>query len=340
MILQKTKRLLRDLAVAIFRLIGSEVRDPRTGRSLGRGLILPWRGRIHLLGFHHTLLPHPLHQPRLTYWRQTLAFTTHDELDTPRHQPIHSPPSPRVLLLLLDHRPPTAIHHTLSIWHAAGFAPDDILLAHGGPASSLPHIHHPHTIQLQTTHHLTTHHQREKQSYRELLTATTRWLHHRPHTHILFHEYDHLPLVHHLPARLLTLLQHENADLLGYELYRRDRTTHPHWLSNETTTHDPLPAISMLGTGHFWTRPAWETVSLDHTLAHWYLELDMPTTAHRHGYRLRRHTAQNPFVKALQKHRPHLEAAITAGAWTLHPVKDPASLDRILAHLQSTRPAP
>lgn len=330
----KLHRLLRDLAVSFFRLVGSEVRDCRTGRSLGRGLILPWRGRIHLLGFHHSFVPVPQHQPRLTYWHRELAFTAHDEVDFPRTRQIPPPPAqPRVLLLLLDHRPPAAIAKTLALWHAAGLAPDDILLAHGGSTTDFAAIAHPHKFHLAGHSHITRHHQREKQSYRELLTRSTDWLRTQPHTHLLFHEYDHLPLVKNLPARLLDLARREDADLLGVELYRIDSSTHPHWLSNETQTHSAPVALSMLGTGHFWTREAWEAVALDPALADWYLELDMPTTAHRLGFRARRIDDQGRFVKALEKHRPTLEAALQAGAWTLHPAKDPASLDKILSHL-------
>jgi hypothetical protein len=89
----------------------------------------------------------------------------------------------------------------------------------------------------------------------------------------------------------------------------------------------------MLGTGHFWTREAWQAVALDPALADWYLELDMPTTAHRLGFRARRIDAQGRFVKALEKHLPTLEAALQAGAWSLHPVKDPSTLEKIHAHL-------
>ena len=332
----KLKRLLRDFAVSFFRLVGSEVIDCRTGRSLGRGLILPWRGRIHLLGFHHSFVPVPQHQSRLTYWNREIAFTAHDEVDFPRTRKIQPPPAhPRVLLILLDHRAPDAVAETLSIWNAAGFSADDILLAHGGTASDFSAIAHPHKIHLAESAHLTSHHQREKQSYRELLALSADWLRTRSHTHILFHEYDHLPLVKNLPDLLLDLARHEDADLLGVELYRVDSSTHPHWLSNETQTYNAPTALSMLGTGHFWIREAWEAVALDPALAGWYLELDMPTTAHRHGFRLRRIDAQGRFVKALEKHRPSPEVAIQAGAWSIHPVKNPAETAFIRNHLLS-----
>lgn len=331
----KIKRLLRDLAVSFFRLIGSEVIDSRAGRSLGRGLILPWRGRIHLLGFHHSFVPVPQHQNRLTYWHRELAFTAHDEVDFPRTRKVSaSPVEPRPLLLLLDHRPPGAVAETLAVWNSAGLAAGDILLVHGGSASDFAGVAHPNKLHLAGRAHTTTHHQREKQGYSELLALSCEWLRTQPHTHILFHEYDHLPLAKNLPARLLELARREDADLLGVELYRVDASTHPHWLSNESKTYNSPVALSMLGTGHFWTREAWEAVALDRTLDGWYLELDMPTTAHRLGFRARRIDRQGRFVKALEKHRPAFEAAVEAGAWSLHPVKDGPTIARIQAHLR------
>ena len=49
---------------------------------------------------------------------------------------------------------------------------------------------------------------------------------------------------------------------------------------------------------------------------------DLPTTAHRLGYRLREIPAQGAFVQNLPQNRPDPYSARAAGAWTLHPVKD------------------
>jgi hypothetical protein len=57
-------------------------------------------------------------------------------------------------------------------------------------------------------------------------------------------------------------------------------------------------------------------------LASWYLELDIPTTAHRLGYRIRKIPLQGRFVQNLVSNRPSPAEAQKCGAWTLHPVKD------------------
>jgi hypothetical protein len=49
---------------------------------------------------------------------------------------------------------------------------------------------------------------------------------------------------------------------------------------------------------------------------------DPPTPAHRLGYRLREIRSQSGFVSNLEKKCLAPEAAVAAGAWTLHPVKD------------------
>ena len=77
---------LRALVVHTARLLGSPVRDQRTGRVLGRAMILSFRGKVHLIGLDAVVRPVFLPQPRLTYWKQELGFTTHPDPDFP-HEP-------------------------------------------------------------------------------------------------------------------------------------------------------------------------------------------------------------------------------------------------------------
>ena len=60
--LKQLKQVLRDVSVWFFRLIGSEIRDCRTGKPLGRGLIFYWGGRVHLLGCDCAVVPVPMLQ--------------------------------------------------------------------------------------------------------------------------------------------------------------------------------------------------------------------------------------------------------------------------------------
>gem|GEM_PF-563259 len=322
--LKQLKQALRDLGVWFFRLVGSEIRDCRTGKLLGRGLIFYWGGRVHLLGCSCAVVPLPVTQRRLTYWKQSIGFTAHPEVDFPTQ---HAAPSQLgnpedVLLVVLDHRDPESIAKTIGLWGNAGFEKGNILLAYGGTKVAFQKIAHPVKFLLTETGHRTSDHQRERQSYREIFHRTTDWLQGRPFTHILFQEYDHLPMVAGLPARMLHCLAEQEADVLAYHLGRVDASTNPHWLASVTDTYNPPVALSMLGTGHFWRREAWEGVSADQSLSDWYLELDIPTTAHRLGFRIREIPAQGRFVQNLVSNRLSPCEAQKNGAWTLHPVKD------------------
>lgn len=338
--LKQLKQALRDVGVWFFRFVGSEIRDCRTGKILGRGLIFFWGGRVHLLGCDCALVPVPIPQKRLTYWKQSIGFTAHPEVDFP------SQPSSygllgvpdKVVLVLLDHRDAASVEKTIFLWTKAGFDRESVLLAYGGSQNAFQQIAHPQKFLLTDSKHKTFDHQRERQSYREIFERTTQWLQGRSFTHILFHEYDHLPMVSDLSARMLKCLSEQEADVLAYHLGRVDSSTNPQWLATISDPYGQATALSMLGTGHFWTRQAWEAVSADVVFANWYLELDIPTTAHRLGYRLRKIPFQGRFVQNLVSNRPAPDVAQKNGAWTLHPVKD-ASTFAIVEKLLMTQTA-
>ena len=44
------KQALRSLVIRVARRLGSPVRDVRTGQVLGRALLVPFRGRVHVIG--------------------------------------------------------------------------------------------------------------------------------------------------------------------------------------------------------------------------------------------------------------------------------------------------
>ncbi len=75
-------RLVR-LAAAVF---GTRIRDARTGEVLGKAILFPWRGKILVIGYKHdqALIPRFLSRERVSYWKQEIGFTRHDEPDFPR----------------------------------------------------------------------------------------------------------------------------------------------------------------------------------------------------------------------------------------------------------------
>jgi hypothetical protein len=77
------KMLIRSLGLSIARSIGAQIKDFESGKSLGRAIIIPWRGKIHVIGLQAAVRPMFLPQKRITYWKQELGFTTHPPPDFP-----------------------------------------------------------------------------------------------------------------------------------------------------------------------------------------------------------------------------------------------------------------
>ena len=73
----------RAVGLKIARTIGIRIQDFRTGQRLGRALIFPWRGKIHVIGLNVAVRPMFQPQKRLTYWKQEIVFTEHPPPDFP-----------------------------------------------------------------------------------------------------------------------------------------------------------------------------------------------------------------------------------------------------------------
>ena len=70
------RKLIRSIGMALVHRLGTKLRDAETGEVLGRVLIVPWDGKIHVIGLEDvTVRPTFLPQQRLTYWKQDLGFT-------------------------------------------------------------------------------------------------------------------------------------------------------------------------------------------------------------------------------------------------------------------------
>ena len=74
---------LRSVGLALVQRVGMKIYDSENGRLLGRALLIPWRGKIHVIGLEATVRPVFLLQKRLTFWKQVLGFTTHPPPDFP-----------------------------------------------------------------------------------------------------------------------------------------------------------------------------------------------------------------------------------------------------------------
>lgn len=87
--------LYRRLLFFVY-LFGCTIRDGRSGEVLGKAIIIPWCGRLMIIGYTGTKYFYPVFklQERATYWRQEVEFRTHPEPDEPNaSEPSDSPTS-------------------------------------------------------------------------------------------------------------------------------------------------------------------------------------------------------------------------------------------------------
>lgn len=313
--------LLRNLFVLFVRLIGGRIRDVHTGEVLDRGLVLWFRGRMRVLGTSRALVPVIARQKRMCYWHQSIGFTVHPKPDYPRIRVVETSSQPAdVLLVILDHREPSLVEQVIHRWQQHGA--QNILLAYGGLTDRMNEIAHPQKFWVQDDRLRVRDLQRERQSYRGVMHQVSEVLQKAPHTHVLFMEYDQIPIDPDPVSRYLERLKERDADVIVQALQRIDGSIYPHWLACPPAVLERPEVLSMLGTGHLWKREAWLAVSADTRLADWYLELDMPTTAHQLGFRVAGIDDQDPYVRHKSGHwQKSPDAAKNAGAWTIHPVK-------------------
>jgi hypothetical protein len=95
------RKFIRAIGMKLVHSLGTRLRDAETGEVLGRVLIVPWDGRIHVIGLEEvTVRPTFLTQQRLTYWKQELGFARLPPPDFPRqieqHQKISEAPEKMV----------------------------------------------------------------------------------------------------------------------------------------------------------------------------------------------------------------------------------------------------
>ena len=84
--------VIRRIVIGLARSVGSKVTDVETGRVLGRAFLVPWKGRISVIGLDAEVKPVFLPQPRLTFWKQELGFTEQPPADFPHEASPQRPP--------------------------------------------------------------------------------------------------------------------------------------------------------------------------------------------------------------------------------------------------------
>lgn len=262
-----------------------------------------------------------------------------------RYPPSAIPHSP-ILWAILVHQPPEECRSILDCWLKLGFDPSHILLVHGGAKADFDRLDHENAVFVPDENLRTVCHPVEKQSYAGPMRETARWMSDRPFSRVCLVEYDHIPLVPDWGRRLEVFRLQDDADVLFHHLVRVDGTNAPHYLYHlsdprfrgawESTSirEDPHVVLNSLATGSFWTREAFDAVAhslnppsaIRHSSSAAgrpiYLEMDLPTTAHHLGFRVRDMGEQNAFATITPRTRADCEPACAQGAWSLHPVKE------------------
>jgi hypothetical protein len=303
---------------------------------VARALIVPWRGRIYLLGLQgdDQVRPVFLPQAEMPFWKRAIGFTTHAAPDFPREPALPAARGGEVCFLLLAHQPPAEVERMLARWRGYRGANSPLLLAYGGTRAGFEQVAHEPKLFVDDPRLRTRDHQREKQSYTRVFQQAARWLEdHVECGYVYLAEYDHWPLAPDLTARLVERLRGEKADVLGHQVARRDGTSCVYfqghvsdprfgpWLRNISRREDRDVVLNMLGTGSFWTREAFLAVAREKEDVPVYLEMYLPTLAHHLGFRVRDFGDQSRYVDTEGDRGGEIAEARAAGAWTIHPVK-------------------
>jgi len=329
---------IKQLAYRLVDSFAPPVVDQRTGKTLGKAVLIPRTNRSLLAGLHAPYVrPVFLPENRVKYGRHRIGFATHEPVNFRRIRPAEQTArTPKVLWAILVHQDPAYCRAVRDFWITAGYPADGLLLLHGGRKADFDALSTDlNAVFVEDPRLRTNNHAFEKQSYTGALIAASSWLGGRDEfSHIALVEYDHIPLVPDWEAGLLKTLADEDADVLFHHLTRVDGTNAPHYvyeLSNPefsdcwkpfSVREDPKVVLNSIGTGSFWKREAWEAVALLPETTPVYLEMYLPTAAHHLGFRVRNLASQNRFVTPEPRDLSEIPACRDAGAWSLHKVTE------------------
>ncbi len=237
-----------------------------------------------------------------------------------------------IALALLTHEPAPRVARMVEFWQRFT-SPKHIVVVYGGPAEEFEKISS-RKVFVDDPRLRTNDHQRERQSYTEVLSAAMGSLESAEWEWLYLAEYDMLPVDREIWRLLSGRADAEKADLLGYRMWRIDNTLHPHYASHlatpewiERTASLSCRAkknviLSCMGCGQFWRRGALQAVLESGESVPAYLELQLPTFAHHLGYRVRGMANQDQFISNVEIPGATVGLARDLGAWVYHPQKN------------------
>lgn len=326
--------LQRNVADFLARRFGSSIQDERTGKVLGKALLVPWGGRVWLMGLHRPYVRAVfVKESRVRYARHWMGFSTHAPVDFPRLRAGSvEGMRPRILKVVLVHQDAETCKRILGRWTEMGYDCSEILLAHGGTRSDFEKLGH-QAVFVDDPRLRTVNHPGERQSYSGVMRAVAAWSESHRFSHVLFAEYDHLPVLAGWDLRMLDLLLSEDADVLFHHLQRVDGTNAPHYLehlrsgnfeelwADWSVREDKAVVLNVIPTGSMWTMDAFLAVAEVREKWPVYLEMFMPSSAHHLGFRVREVRGQGEFVGIEPLDPAAIDLFRENGAWSVHPYK-------------------
>jgi N-acetylglucosaminyldiphosphoundecaprenol N-acetyl-beta-D-mannosaminyltransferase len=335
--IRSVKLSLRRLLLGAVDLIAREIRDIESGRPLGRALLIGRGGRFRVIGHEGLppLIPRFLPQKRLTYWKQSIGFTTTPRPDFPRLEMVGGGPaaaSPRVLNVVLTHLGGAAMERTLNNWKAICHE-EDLWIAFGGSQDGFEALDYQRKVFVDDPCLRRIDNQRQKQSYTGIFRAMAPVIERERPDYIYLCEYDHVPLRSDLNAMQVAEITAEGADVMGHWLYRVDGTSHYHMLYHQSDPgflsywpsvsrrEEKGVVLSMFGSGSLWSREAFLAVASRTQQIPCYLELYLPTLAHHLGYRVRCWNESRHMISNLPSGKITIDEASRRNCLTIHPVK-------------------
>jgi hypothetical protein len=296
-----SKKLLGVLIYLASKL-GSKLRTV-DGTTICRAFLLPWAGRIHVIGLPNDvqLRPIPLPTANLSYWRQSIAWEQAGAIDDARLLPPRSiSAEKRIATIVICHLDAAQTLAVYRQWKAND--PEAIvLIAYGGDSAEFekldPSIE---AVFIGDEKLRTTAHVRERQEYQGIIQNAYHWLQERrtPVSHIHMVEFDVFPAVEEAGKRLAEILEADHADLLGYGLRDLSGAIHPHntyelsnasfmeFLRKISIREETDRIVTMLGCSSLWRFECFEAIAST-AIPEVYLEVGIPSTAHHLGYRVR-----------------------------------------------------
>lgn len=333
---------IKHLVWSFISRYGRRIRDERTGQWLGRAYFGNWFGRVWLVGLHRPYVrPVFLAERKLRYARHRLGFETPEPVDFPSLSTGTNVTTGKdILYAMLFHGTEKECRVILQYWQTKDISKENILIVYGGSETNYNALTHSQKVFVSDDTLRTKHHPLERQSYAGPFREVSRWLGSRRNfEYVCLVEYDHLPLVHKWGHKLLQKLSEEKADVLFHHLTRVDGTNAPHYLNHlsdpdfagawkaSSVREDKGVVLNCIATGSFWKRNAFDAVAKTPEHLPIYQEMYLPTQAHHLGFRVRGYGEQDRYVDFNPLSAASIKQATMSTAWSLHPVKDVASLE-------------